>query len=89
MLLRLRGDARGTDGSRPAALNKLTELDPATIHTNESGVKDVLAKALVDTRVSQYRGASAVFGIIRIFIIFGINTHNIIPSGRSVRRWGG
>ena len=24
-------------GSRPAALNKLTELDPATIHTNESG----------------------------------------------------
>ena len=42
----------------------------------------------VRARVGQYRGASAVFGIIRIFIIFGIDTHYIIPSGRSVRRWG-
>ena len=43
----------------------------------------------VRARVGQYRGASAVFGIIfGIFIIFGIDTHYIIPSGRSVRRWG-
>ena len=40
--------------------------------------------SFVQLRVAQYRGASAVFGIIRIFVIFGINTHYIIPSGRSV-----
>ena len=31
----------------------------------------------IQVRVAQYRGISAVFGIIRIFIIFRINTHYI------------
>ena len=41
----------------------------------------------VFTRVAQYRGISAVFGIIRIFIIFCINTHYIYtPGGHGLRR---
>ena len=49
----------------------------ATMFATFDPLIDALNGVLI--RVAQYRGASAVFGIILIFIIFPINTHYIIP----------
>ena len=92
VLLRLGGNARGVDvvrwlragGGGPSptpTLNALTELDPATIHTNESGVRDVLARALDATPLPRdVTAAPDGDGITKMVACRNIQTSQTSPS---------